>query len=251
VFHAIQPETWGTLNQLFGIHLKFNGRINVNDIRTDTTATESNIHYPTDSSLLWDTYRTLERYLEKLRQLGVVFSRIRFPLNKIKKLHLNITRFSCSKNKKRRHRIRKQYQQLINRVHKMLQRVNEPTLPLLNSFSNPILQSIVTSLQNYFPVMDQIINVAQRRFDGENVSVTEKVFSLFEPHTELIQRGRREKPIEFGHKVLIVETPEKFITDYQVFEKSPLDSPLLPEVIERHEDIFGRKIKTLSAYMGG
>jgi hypothetical protein len=64
--------------------------------------------------------------------------------------------------------------------------------------------------------MEQMIYVAQRRFDGENIPVTENVFRLFELHTELIMRGRRNKPIEFGHKILISETQEKFITDYNL-----------------------------------
>ena len=76
------------------------------------------------------------------------------------------------------------------------------------------------------------------------------MFSLFEEHTELIQRGRRGKPIEFGHKVLFSETKEKFITDYYVFEDSPSDTTLLPMVLVRHEDIFGEKVKNLAADMG-
>jgi IS5 family transposase len=250
MFHTIQPETWNTINQLLGIHTKHRGTINVDDIRTDTTVTESNIHYPTDSSLLWDTYRILERYVKQLRQLEVSFPSVRFHLNKVKKLYLEITRFSRSKNKRRRRWIKKQRKQLINRVRQMLLKVEKVILPLLKSSEHPVIQRIATTLKNYFPTMDQIIRVAQRRLNGENVPVTEKVFSLFEPHTELIIRGRRNKPVEFGHKILISETPEKFITDYVVFEKSPSDNSLLSVVIERHEDIFGQKMKTLSADMG-
>jgi IS5 family transposase len=249
-FNAIQPETWEMINKLLGIQMKSEERINVDEIRTDTTVTESNIHYPTDSSLLWDTYRVLERYIEKLRQLGVAFPQIHFHLDKIKKLHLDITRFSRSKNKQRQRWIRKLYQKLINRVRKMLRTVQHAIHGLLKTSDHPVIQHIATSLQKYFPTMTQIISVAQRRFDGEKVPVTEKVFSLFEPHTELIKRGRRNKPVEFGHKVLLSETKEKFITDFQVFEKSPADNTLLPVVIERHENIFGRKMKTLSADMG-
>ncbi|MDR2754601.1 MAG: ISNCY family transposase, partial [Planctomycetaceae bacterium] len=65
------------------------------------------------------------------------------------------------------------------------------------------MQAIALSLQYYFPVTAQIVTVAQRRFYGEKVLVTEKIFSLFEPHTELLMRGRRNKPVEFGHKILL------------------------------------------------
>ena len=106
------------------------------------------------------------------------------------------------------------------------------------------------AMKQLLPIMEQIVNVAERNYRGEKVPVGEKVLSLFEPHTELIMRGRREKPVEFGHKILISETREKFITDFHVFEHSPSDSTLLPVVIERHQKIFGTKMKTLSADMG-
>ena len=88
--------------------------------------------------------------------------------------------------------------------------------------------------------MRQVAQVARRRaFDGEKVP-NEKVFSIFEAHTELIKRGRRGKPIEFGHKVLFTQSKEKFITDYVVLEKNRNDDELLPLVLERHEERFGR-----------
>jgi hypothetical protein len=60
-------------------------------------------------------------------------------------------------------------------------------------------------------------------------------------------RGRRQKPVEFGHKVLLCETAEKFITDYEVYEKQPPDSDLTQPVIERHEKLFGERPKVLAA----
>jgi IS5 family transposase len=249
-FRAIQPETWESLNQILSIKMQNEDRITIDNIRTDTTVTESDIHYPTDSSLLWDTYRTLERYIEKLRHLNAAFPQIHFHLNKVKKLHLDITRFSRSKNKQRRKNVRNKTQQLIRRVRDMLQTVQNAIVVFLKSCDNLTMQAIALSLQHYFPVMAQIVTVAQRRFDGEKVLVTEKIFSLFEPHTELLMRGRRNKPVEFGHKILLSETAEKFITDYCVFEHSPADNTLLPVVLERHERIFGRKPQTISADMG-
>jgi IS5 family transposase len=76
------------------------------------------------------------------------------------------------------------------------------------------------------------------------------VFSIFEPHTELIQRGRRQKPLEFGHKVLLCETAEKFITDYEVYEKQPADCELTKPVIERHSKLFGMPPTVLAADKG-
>ena len=79
---------------------------------------------------------------------------------------------------------------------------------------------------------------------------SDRVFSLFEQHTELIKRGRREKPVEFGHKVLLCQTVEKFITDYEVYEKQLADCDLTESVIQRHEKLFGTKPEVLAADKG-
>jgi IS5 family transposase len=85
---------------------------------------------------------------------------------------------------------------------------------------------------------------------GEKVPVCERVYSLFEQHTELIKRGRRSKPVEFGHKVLLCQSAEKFITDYVVYEKQQHDSVLAESVIKRHKKLFGNTPKVLAADKG-
>jgi IS5 family transposase len=82
------------------------------------------------------------------------------------------------------------------------------------------------------------------------VPAAERVFSIFEPHTELIKRGRREKPVEFGHALLLCQTPEKFITDFEVFAQRPADCTLTEQVIERHEKLFGQRPEVLAADKG-
>ena len=76
------------------------------------------------------------------------------------------------------------------------------------------------------------------------------MFSLFEQHTELIKRGRREKPVEFGHKVLLCQTVDKFITDYEVYEKQHPDCDLTESVIQRHEKLFGTRPEVVAADKG-
>ena len=88
------------------------------------------------------------------------------------------------------------------------------------------------------------------QIDGETVPASQRVFSLFEPHTELIKRGRREKPVEFGHKVLLCESAEKFITDYEVYAKQRADCELTESVIDRHEKLFGTRPEVLAADKG-
>lgn len=113
------------------------------------------------------------------------------------------------------------------------------------------LAAIGQTLADRLPVMRQVARVARRRaFDGEKVPNADKVFSIFEAHTELIKRGRRGKPIEFGHKVLLTQSREKFITDYVVLEKNRTDDELLPLVLERHRERFGRLPDSVAADKG-
>jgi IS5 family transposase len=97
----------------------------------------------------------------------------------------------------------------------------------------------------------QAARAARRReFDGEKVPHEDKVFSLFEPRMELIILGRRGQPIEFGHKALLSQSKEKFITDYVVFRKNRPDDELLPPVIERHDERYGSRPESVAADKG-
>ncbi len=82
------------------------------------------------------------------------------------------------------------------------------------------------------------------------VPAGEKVYSLFEEHTELLKRGKAGKPIEFGHKVLIAQTGEKFITHYRTMPEREDDKDLLSETLDAHRSLFGRPPETLAADKG-
>jgi IS5 family transposase len=91
------------------------------------------------------------------------------------------------------------------------------------------------------PIVERIIDQGQRRiFDGEIVPADEKVYSLFEAHTELLKRGKAGKPVEFGHKVLVAQTKEKFIHHYTVLPRRKEDPELLDPTRKAHEDLFGQ-----------
>jgi IS5 family transposase len=94
-------------------------------------------------------------------------------------------------------------------------------------------------LSHYLPIVERIIDQAERRiFAGEIVPAGEKVYSLFEEHTELIQRGKAGKPVEFGHKILLAETGEKFILHYNVYQRQPADNDLVDETLAAHRKLF-------------
>jgi len=250
-FNAITPDTWQTINQFYAIRMKQEEKISIDNIRTDTTVVESNIHYPTDSSLLWDTYRTIDRLWTRAINLGLspILPDFRLHPKKIRKLHLTITRFSVSKYEKRKRLVKSSYDTLIDRTGKALAKAKHIAACLKTS-TDVIAIGLGFALESYFPAMEKVVDAARRRHAGEQVPNEAKVFSIFEAHTELIQRGKRDKPIEFGHKILLSESKEKFITDYEVFLRSPSDTTLLEPTVERHRELFEEYPSGVAGDMG-
>jgi IS5 family transposase len=249
-FLAIRAETWKGVNELLGRYGVGQGAVNPKVIRTDTTVVESNVHYPTDSSLLWDTWRVATRLLKRAREILRESAPHRFHNRKIKGLYLYITRHMPSKSKSRQQQVQASFRTLIERVEWIVA-IAEDFCQAYRSSSNLELSAVALELHAYLSSMQTVAATARRaNVDGETVPASERVFSLFEPHTELIKRGRRQKPVEFGHKVLLCETAEKFITDYEVYEQQQPDCDLTQSVIERHEKLFGERPVVLAADKG-
>ena len=113
------------------------------------------------------------------------------------------------------------------------------------------LEAREPELELYTPAVERIIEQAELRvFDGEVVPASEKVYSLFGEHTELLMRETAGKPVEFGHKVLIAQTGEKFISHYRVMPEREEDTALIDETLIAHSVLFGRLPDTLAADKG-
>lgn len=247
---AIRPETWQRVNELLGQYGVVQDIVHPNVIRTDTTVVESNIHHPTDASLLWDSWRVAARLLVRARDLDPASCRHRFHDRKIKKLYLYVTRYMSSPSKKRQRRVKASIRTLIERTERIVA-IAEGFCGSAATHGNLDLAAVALELKAYLPAMQTVVATSRRaQLDGETVPARERVFSIFEPHTELIKRGRRGKPVEFGHKVLLCQSAEKFITDYQVYEKQQADCALTESVIERHEQLFGTTPEVLAADKG-
>ncbi len=249
-YAAIRPETWEQMNHMLALGAVADQAVSTEHVRTDTTATECNIHWPTDSSLLWDVYRVAAREMASGRELDPSSCPWRFHLKKIKKLWLFVTRYSNSTSKKRLRKVGQDLKTLIVRVEEVLEKAEQFVAWAAQSTCVKLL-ALGQSLAECLPTMRQVASVARRRaLDGEKVPNSDKVFSIFEHHTELIMRGRRGKPIEFGHKVLLTQSKQKFITDYVVLEKNRSDNELLPLVLERHEERYGSRPESVAADKG-
>jgi len=249
-FLAIRPETWKRVNELLGRYGMGQKAFNPKVIRTDTTVVESNIHWPTESSLLWDTWRVAARLLERAREISRESVPHRFHTRKIKKLYLHVTRYITSKSASRQQQVRASFGTLIERVEWIVA-IAADFCESARTSMNVELAAVALELRSFLPPMQTIVANARRaQLEREAVPARERVFSLFEPHTELIKRGKRNKPVEFGHKVLLCETQQKFITDYEVYEEQPADCDLTEPVIQRHQKLFGERPVVLAADKG-
>ncbi|MCX6637776.1 MAG: hypothetical protein NT090_22195 [Acidobacteria bacterium] len=249
-FQAIRPATWKQLNAALAQAAVKSGAIDVSTIRADTTAVETNIHWPTDASLLWDTWRVAARLLREGRAIAPETCPHRFHDRKAKRLYLFITRYAKSKNARRQRKVRAAFRQLIARAEWIVGAARWfcDWAPLRGIVE---LTAIADELRRFLPAMKRVVEQARRaQLEGEKVPAAERVFSIFEPHTELLMRGRRQKPVEFGHMVLLCQSPEKFITDYEAYLHRRADCQLTEEVIERHEGLFGQRPEVLAADMG-
>jgi len=248
-FKAIRPETWKWVNESLGHSAVEIGAVDPSTIRTDTTVVEANIHWPTDSALLWDVWRVASRIQRQGRDLVPDRYRRRFHDRKVKRLHLAITRYSSSPSKKRKRYVRRASRTLIRRVRWIVQTAEE-FCGFARCAAAPQLIGLGLKLERFLPAMKHVVEQATRREAGETVPAKERIFSIFEPHVELIKRGRRHKPVEFGHTVLLCQTAEKFITDYEVYLKRQADCELTEQVIDRHETLFGKAPEVLAGDKG-
>ncbi len=249
-FQAIGAGTWTRINQALSRKVVACETVDARTIRADTTAVETNIHWPTDASLLWDTWRVASRLLRRGREMAAATCPHRFHDKKTKRLYLFITRYAKSKNRPRQRKVRAAFRKLIARVEWIVEIAGE-FCPLAAFWQEIELTAVANELKRFLPAMKRVVRQAQRaQLAKEVVPAAERVFSIFEPHTELIKRGRQQKPVEFGHMVLLCQSPEKFITDYEAFARRPADCRLTGKVIQRHEALFGETPEVLAADKG-
>jgi len=261
--NRIEPQTWKQINNTLAQAAVDQGDISGDRIRLDTTAVETNIHWPSDSSLLGDCYRTLARLVEWMRSLdGDLVGSRRLQCRKVKRLVQKIGRRSRGKNANvhaRREALKPLYTQLIMLVSKLDRWCENIVRGAIDKVAWRIdpdllgdpIAACMGEMLHFRRLADQVMKQAhQRVIEGKQVPNEQKLFSIFEPHTELLIRGKAGKPIEFGHMIQIQQVEEKFITHYDVFPHKPIEHELVEPAIERHRKLFGEYPKELAADKG-
>ena len=239
---ALSEETLQAMNGALRAGAVKDGKISGDRLRADTTVVEANIHYPTDSGLLWDCFRVLARELKGVqKRYPELELSHRFHTKKAKREHIFISRYANSRCQKRRRLVKGSYRKL-TRMTRSITAICREIIGVLPGWSleGPMLERLEG-------LASRVVDQAQKRvLDGINVPCDEKVFSIFEEHTELIKRGKANKPVEFGHKVVLSQTKEKFISQYDVLFPKQEDRVLVDSLLNAHRATFGKHPKALS-----
>ena len=217
------------------------GLIRGRRLRVDTTVVETNIHYPTDSTLLADGVRVLTR---TLRRLGTsVRERTRSVARRVfeiaQRSRTTSARTSPAVRERTRARMKLLYRGLL-RITRRVVREAETVIRRRPARPRPRVRSLMERLQTTLETVQQVLAQTRARVLRGDTHYRHKVVSVFEPHTEIIRKGKLAKPTEFGRLVKIQEAEAQFITDYQVCEPGGSDRALWVPALDRHIALFGR-----------
>jgi len=226
-------------------------------MRVDTTVVETDIHYPTDSTLMGDGVRVLTRIMRKITKIaGTAGTKLRDRSRSVKLRLLEIGRVARAKGRINQEKLKQRYARLLDTTSRVVgqakrfsdeigRRVKRPKDILKQLALNDLRQE----LDLMIPRVRQVMKQTRARIFRGNTRSEGKLLSLFEPSTEVIRKGKAGKPNEFGKMVKLQEAENQIITDYQVYAQRPYDSDLLLAAIETHQALLGRAPRLVAAVL--
>jgi IS5 family transposase len=229
------------------------GVIQGRKMRVDTTVVETDIHYPTDSRLLGDGARVLTRTIERIAQQAGEWKRP--PRNRTRSVDKRVRAIAVAGRRcdgQGEERRRQQYRELLRLSRQILndaRRVGAEAAEL-EAARKSKLQPLLATLAAMSGRVRQVIRQTKKRVFEGWTQLPGKIVSLFEPHTEIIRKGKAGKPAEFGKLVAIQEAENQIVTHYEVFDERPSDRRLLLPAVEAHERLLGRTPRLVAADAG-
>jgi IS5 family transposase len=224
-------------------------------LRVDTTVVETNIHYPTDSTLLGDGVRVLTRTMKRITtMIGHAGTRLRDRSRSVKRRVLEIGRIARAKGAQRQDRLVHAYQRLFeitSRVVGQAKRFAQDIRAGVKCGTDVVQQAALDGwrehLDLFVPRIQQVLRQARARILRGDTRVEDKLLSLFEPNTEIIRKGKASKPNEFGKLVKLQEAEQQIITHYEVYDRRPSDADLLLPTLDAHVQVFDRVPRLVTA----
>lgn len=224
-------------------------------LRTDGTVVETDIHHPSDSTLLNDGVRVLSRTLQRARQLladGGAVAQTAFvdQTHHARERMKQIMEVARQKGEDAADRLKTAYGDLLDLTKTVVQHAQQVASVLQQQTSDAAKQ-VVTVLETMLPRVQQVITQTTRRvLNGEAVPAPEKIVSVFEPHTAILCKGKAGKPTEFGREVWLDEVDGGIITRYAILEGNPDEKAQLLPSIDHHREQFGQAPGLVTADRG-
>jgi IS5 family transposase len=258
--NKLRPETVKKINDLIVRAGHAEEPEAIESVRGDTFVAQTNIHYPTESSVIGDGLRKIVLLAMLLAAAANLdgWRQGKHLLKKVRGVVRKIGQASAAKGSRMEQmqpsykKLLKQAVHIVGRARQLLNELNFApdsaafTLEKLKS-GETVVATNEAKLLHYVILTEKVCDNARRRvLEGEAVPNEEKIHSIFEPHTELIKRGKQPNPVEFGHKVLVIEDAAGFVVDYQVVENGVLDQDLVVPAMKQLQKKFAGKIKSAS-----
>ncbi len=253
-FNRLSPATLELINDLVVKAAVKLGLENGKKLRVDTTVVETDVHHPTDNTLLWDTVRVVTRLVGRLADL--LPQGVPSFTNRSRSARRRMQEIQRMTPKERHRQLVPKYRELIRTTEQVVENARQvlkktERVRSIDLMTEMAIKAVREEIDHYCGLGDSVIAQARRRvLDGEQVPNEEKIFSIFETHTDLIKRGKILKPVEFGHKVYIAESARGLITQYRVLDGNPSDEGQVESSLKRHQDTFGKAPTVYSADRG-
>jgi len=231
---ALSPQTWEAINGQLVQYADDEKIEKGRQVRIDCTVVESNIHEPTDSSLLWDSVRVLTRLLHRAKQDFGIRVLFQDHTRRAKRRLMGIMNSRSKKDRKNK------YADFIKVTTKSIGYAQSAieAIDQVASISHGLV-ALRLDLNQYSQLAERVVDQAQRRvLLGEDVPASDKVVSLFETHTDIIVKDRRDT--FFGHKVCLTGGASNLIVDCLIVDGNPADSSLTVEMLDRQKVLYGR-----------
>ena len=211
------------------------------EVKTNSYVLESNIHHPTDCNLLWDAARKCVELLDNLHEslnLGG-WRKAKYWKRQIKKAMRACEKLASSGGANKAERVAKSAQEYVALAGRLEEKVRA-SLEDLKGRALSLVQLVSLQRIGYFhEMLIKHIDLVERRLVlKETIPHEEKVFSLFESHTELIKKGKARPAVEFGHRLLLSTEQHGLIIDYKVMEGGSEPGEILP-LVQRLTERFG------------
>jgi transposase, IS5 family len=244
-FNRLTPETLKAVNDLVVQAAVELGLEDGTKLRVDTTVVQTDIHHPTDNTLLWDVVRVVTRLIGRLAK-ALELRRIKGFCDRTRSARRRMYEIQRMTTRQRQEQQTGAYRVLIGIAEKVVESARM-ALEKTNKargrdmLADMAIGEIRKEIERYCGLGSRVIDQARRRvLHGEQVLNAQKIYSIFEPHTDLIKRGKVRTPIEFGHKVFLAESAQGLITQYEVLKGNPSDEVHVAPSLQRHKQAFGR-----------